>query len=644
MGQLTQEHRLISISGFSLGTDTFVITSLEGSEYLSDLFEFELEVLSENLNISADSIIGKPATVTVQNDVNRKFNGYVRSMTYGEVGAHNLRSYRLTLVPWLWFLTKTNNCRIFQEMSAKDIVTQVFNELGFNDFEFKASGGSTREYCVQYNESDFNFVSRLLEEEGIAYYFEHTDTKHQMVLVDQANAYQDCAETDLEYSNGSSPNIQVSRWEHLYDFKKGMWTLNDYNFKEPQKNLTATTRTNSTFSNNATYEHYEYPTQYDFGKGKDLVKIRLEAEESLRDCVQGTSDCSSFYAGGRFTLAKHDTASEQGSFILVGVNHHITDTTFFSGEEGHTDYSNDFICVPSDVHFRPSPIHEKPLMKGPQSAVVVGPAGEEIYIDEYGRIKVQFIWDRQGELNENSSCFIRVVQSWAGNQWGSSFIPRIGHEVIVNFLDGDPDRPLVTGSVYNGKNKPVYSSKTQSGIKSRSTKGGTAQNFNELRFDDKKGNEQIYIHAEKNLDTHVENNETLTVENDRTKKVEKNETYDVGENRTKTIGSNQSETIGDNKTTKVGGNHSEVISKNMEIQISKNLTEKVGGSYTETVTKDSKHSASTITFSAEKEIVLKTGSAKIVMKKNGDITISGKNITVKGSGNVVLKGSKVTAN
>lgn len=644
MGQLTQEHRLITITDFSLGKDTFVITSFEGSEYISDLFEFELEVLSEDLEIAADKIVGKAATVTIQNETNRSFNGFIKSLTYGEVGSHNRRTYRLTMVPWLWFLSKTQNCRIFQEMSTKDIVSQVFSDLGFNDFEFKAAGGSAREYCVQFNESDLNFVSRLLEEEGIAYYFEHSESKHKLVLVDQPNAYLECSETNLEYSNGSSPNVQLDRWEHLYNFSKGMWTLNDYNFKEPQKDLKATTKTKSKFSNNSNYEHYEYPGLYDFGMGKDLVKIRLEAEESLRDSIKGGSDCSSFYAGGKFKLAKHDTASEQGNYILVGVHHSISDSTFFSGEEGDTQYHNEFVCIPADVHFRPAPVHQKPLMKGPQSAVVVGPAGEEIYIDEHGRIKVQFIWDREGSMNENSSCFIRVVQSWAGNAWGSSFIPRIGHEVIVNFLDGDPDRPLVTGSVYNGKNKPVYSSKTQSGIKTRSTKNGTAQNFNELRFEDKKGGEQIYIHAEKDLDTHVENNETLTVENDRYKSVLKNETYEVGENRTKTISGNQSETIKKDKTTSVDGNHSEIINKNMEIQIAKDLSEKVGGSYTENVSKDSKHTAKTITFDAKDEIVLKTGSAKIVMKKNGDITITGKNITVKGSGNVVLKGSKVTAN
>lgn len=652
MGQITQEHRLISISDFSLGKDTFVITSLSGIEYISGLFEYELELYSDNHQITPEKIVGKSATVTIQNDHRRCFNGYISSFTFGEVGPHNYRRYRMTMVPWLWFLTRTQNCRIFQEKNTKQIVTEVFNSLGFTDFEFKASGGKSREYCVQYHESDFHFVSRLLEEDGIAYYFQHTDGQHKLILVDQLNAYEEVKETNLEYSKGNMPNTQIHQWEHFHKFKKGQWTLDDYNFKEPKKDLKTSTKSKSTFANNAKFEHYEYASLYDFSAGNELVKIRLEAEETLRDLVEGASDCSSFYAGGKFKLAKHDTAAERDNYILVSVRHHITDASFFSGQEGQPEYHNEFVCIPASIHFRPQPIHEKPLMKGPQSAIVVGPAGEEIYIDEHCRIKVQFYWDRQGKNDENSTCFIRVVQSWAGNQWGASFIPRIGHEVIVNFLDGDPDRPLVTGSVYNGWNKPVYSSKTQSGIKSRSTKGGTAQNYNEFRFEDKKGGEQVYLHAEKDFDTHVENDQSLTVEANRNKMVGKNETYEIKEDRNKTIGGNQTESIAKNMTFSVGKNisidigenHTETVGKNMTITVDKDLQESVSGKYTEKVTKEYALSAKTITLQADDQITLKTGSASIIMKKNGDITISGKNINVKGSGNVVLKGSKVTSN
>ncbi|MFT6987543.1 MAG: type VI secretion system secreted protein VgrG, partial [Psychromonas sp.] len=323
-------------------------------------------------------------------------------------------------------------------------------------------------------------------------------------------------------------------------------------------------------------------------------------------------------------------------------------------------YSNTFTFMPLANMYRPPMVYQRPVMHGPQSALVTGPSGEEIYIDEFGRIKVQFMWDKEGKKDENSSCFIRVMQSFAGNGWGSSFIPRIGHEVIVTFLDGDPDRPIVTGSVYNGNNKPPYDSKTQNGIKTHSTKGGSSDNYNEIRFEDKKSSEQLYIQAEKDLDTYIKNNETLTVdkdrtktvkhdenstiENDRNKTVTKNQTESIGENKTIDVGKNHTESIGKDVDITIGENHTESIGKNMTITVDKDLQETVNGKYTEAVTKEYGLKAKTITMQADKEIVLKTGSAQIVMKSNGDITISGKNINLKGSGNVVLKGSKVQTN
>lgn len=669
MGQLTQEHRFLTVTDFGLGKDKFVLESIVGEEFVSDTFEFTLEVLSEDLDIAGDKVVGKAGTVTINGaKVLRHFNGFIKSLEFAEVNSHNLRKYRLVMVPWLWFLKQTCNCRIFQEKNTKEIVTEVFSQLGFSDFDFKAAGGSKREYCVQYNESDFQFVSRLLEEEGISYYFVHTDSKHQMVLVDKPNAYEELEETDLEFSKGSQPNSQLTGWKHLHSFRKGKWSLNDYNFFEPTKNLENTTQSTSRFANNSKYEHYEYPGYYDTTAGKALVKVRLEAEESQREIVDAESSCISFYAGGKFTLAKHDTASEQGSYTIIKLTHQAKDTSFFAGEKGESSYRNQLFCVPSDIPIRPLQQHVRPVMRGPQSALVVGPAGEEIYIDEHGRIKAQFYWDREGKKDENSSCFIRVVQSWAGNQWGSSFIPRIGHEVIVDFLDGDPDRPLVTGSVYNGKNKPVYSSKTQSGIKSRSTKGGNAQNFNEFRFEDKKGSEQVYLHAEKDFDTQVENDQTLTVDNDRTKLVKNNENSTIENDRNKAVNNNQTEKIGKDKSISVGKNHSESIGENMTITVSKSLmesikvdytesvdknkkstiggdlTESVKGNHTESVTKNYVLKAKAIQITAQDEISFKVGSASILMKKNGDITIKGKKINVKGSGDVIVKGSNIKEN
>ena len=662
MSSITQEHRFFSISDFSQGKDTFIITSLEGSEYISDLFEVNVEVISENLAIKPDDIVGKSGDITMHNENERVFHGFVRSFTVGEIVATNLRQYKMSLVPWLWFLSKTNNHRIFQDKNAKDIISQIFQDLGFTDFDFRAAGGKPREYCIQHNESDLHFVSRLMEEEGIAYFFKHESGKHKMIIVDQKNAYDDFAETDLEYSNGSSPDEQISRWEHLYNFKKGQWSFADYNYEDPTKKLFANTKTTSKFANNGRYEHYEYPGMYDFGSGDDLVKIRLDAEEAGIDLVSASSDCTTFYAGGKFKVAKHESKTEKGEYIVVSIHHRAFDSTHIAGGSGSgsTGYTNNFICIPSSVHFRPEPVHPKPVMRGPQSAIVTGPSGEEIYVDDLGRIKVQFYWDREGKKDENTTCYIRVMQTWAGAQWGASFIPRIGHEVIVDFLDGDPDRPIITGTVYNGKNKPPFSSKTQSGIRTRSSKSGTAANCNELIFDDKKGSEQFNMHAEKDMNTVVENDETLSVGNDRTKTIDHDENSTISNDRNKTVGNNQSEKIGGNKTIKVDGNHSETVNKNVSISVSENhtetvgknmkitisqdLTESVSGSYSESVTKAYNATAKTITMEAADQITLKTGSAKIIMKKSGDITISGKNINVKGSGNIVLKGSKISEN
>ena len=544
--------------------------------------------------------------------------------------------------------------------------------MGFNDFEFRASGLKNREYCIQHNESDLHFVLRLLEEDGISYYFKHTDSKHQLILVDHSAVAETCDETDLEYSQGSNPNAQITRWDRRYAFKKNKWTLNDYDFKSPDKVLLKDTTTKSPFGKDDKFEHYEYPGLYESSLGADLATMRIEAEEMERDVVFGGGNCSSFCPGYKFKLAKHAHTNESGTFVLTSVSHSAFDHSHLTDQ--HTEsagYTNYFNCVPEDVHIRPPRRHFRPYMRGPQTAVVVGPSGEEIYYDEHGRIKVQFIWDREGEKNENSSCWLRVSQTWAGNGWGSHFIPRIGHEVIVNFFDGDPDRPFVSGSVYNGKNKIPYENtaqKTCSGIKTRSSKDGSAANYNEFRFDDKKGEEQVYIHAEKNMDTMIENDETLTVDHDRIKHIKNDETYTIDNNRKKTIANNQTESIGKDKSTSVGGDHSETIKGNMSITVKQNLLEKIEVDYTEnvdgekkstikkdltesikanhseSVTKNYTLKAKKIQLTADDEITFKTGSASIIMKKNGDIQIKGKKITVKGSGDVIIKGSNIKEN
>ena len=669
MSEITQDGRLIAITS-PLGKDELLLYSFEGVEHVSDLFNFQIEVLSKNHSIKPEDLIGKTVTLTIQDKQKRSFHGYVSRLSFGEIKPGNLRQYRLQMVPWLWFLSKTHNHRVFQEKTTKDIVSQVFNDLGFNDFEFKLSGSTnTREYCVQHNESDLNFVSRLLEEDGIAYYFEQKDGSHVLHLVDAANAYKSCPQTDFTYSKDQALNELITGWEHVHEFRKGKWSVNDYDFQMPTKSQIQTTDSTSKFANAKNYEHYEYTATYDIPGIKQISKQRIEAEEVPMNAVEGRSACSSFYAGGKFKMEKHVFAEEQASYIITSIKHRAFDHSYVVSDRKSSEYTNEFRCIPDTVHFRPPLVHQKPRVYGPQSATVVGPSGEEIYTDQDGRIKVQFHWDREGKKDENSSCYLRVMQPWAGASWGTSFIPRIGMEVVVEFFNGDPDRPIVTGSLYNGDNKPPYTSKTQSGIKTRSTKGGSSSNFNELRFDDKKGQEEIYLQAEKDLNAVIENNESRDVGNDRSLSVGNNESSSIGKNRDKSVGESQSESIGKNKSIDVGENHTETIGKNKSLDVGGNHTENIGGNMSlsigdelqESIGKDMTvdvgkayliNVGKNLGIVAADQIVLKTGKASITMKKNGDIIIKGKNINLQGSGkinikaskDVAIKGSKVTNN
>jgi len=675
MSDFTQDGRFLSIVT-PLAKDELLLTSINGIEAISSLFQFSLTVLSANIEIKPEDLIHKSVTFTIHDDAMRVFNGFVSHFSFGEIKNSGLREYQLTVVPWTWFLNQNENRRIFQNKNTKDIVSQVFSDLGYNDFDFKAEGGSPREYCVQYGESDLTFVMRLLAEEGYASFFSHDKKKHTLVIVDQMSAYAESAQSKLTYSKGNSPDAEINAWQHNYELKKGEWIVNDYNFKEPNKSLLSQSTSKSKLEKNSQFKHYSYPSQYDFALGKKIADARMDAEEAGANTISGGSSCSSFSAGQFFNLLKHDTKSEQDKYLLLSVHHQASDSSYFSSEGGGDQYSNSFSCMPLANMYRPPMVYTRPVMYGPQSALVTGPKGEEIYIDEFGRIKVQFMWDQEGKKDENSSCFIRVMQSFAGNGWGSSFIPRIGHEVIISFLDGDPDRPIVTGSVYNGNNKPPFASKTQNGIKTRSSKKGGADNFNELSFEDKKDSEKVYIQAEKDLEgliknnqrvdignndnltvgkdrmVAIKNNEFVTVDNDKTTTVKNNENTIVEKDSSLVVKNNRLDDVTKNKTVNVGKDHDESVGGNMVINVAKDLRETIKGEYAESVTKGYGLQAKGITLEADDEITIKTGSAKIIMKNNGEITISGKDITFKGSGkitakasgNVILKGSKVVAN
>ncbi|MGD8937828.1 MAG: type VI secretion system tip protein TssI/VgrG [Gammaproteobacteria bacterium] len=631
-----------------LGEDLLLL-NMSGSERLGRLFHFELDLLSKNNQINFEDIIGQGVTVTLKlPDGNQRFfNGMVTQ--FSQVGTQgNYVLYKAILKPWFWFLTRTADCRIFQEMKVPDIIKQVFRDLGFTDFEDSLTGSyKSWTYCVQYRETDFNFVSRLMEHEGIYYYFKHQDGKHILVLSDSVSAHQTFPGYEaIPYyppqQQGQRERDHISDWIITKEAQTGIVALNDYDFEKPKSSLLASSSIIQSHSI-ANYEVYDYPGDYvKHSDGDNYAQLRIQELHTQFAIARGRADTRGLGVGNLFKLTNFGRPDQNKEYLIESVTYEIRSEGYESaGSSGaeETFWCN-FTAVDSQIHYRAARLTPKPTVQGPQTAVVVGPSSEEIYTDKYGRIKVQFHWDRYGKMDENSSCWVRVSQVWAGKKWGGIHIPRIGQEVIVDFLEGDPDQPIVTGRVYNADQMPPYNlpaNKTQSGIKSRSSKGGTDSNFNEIRFEDLKGQEQVYIHAEKNQDNVVENDETTQVGHDRTENVEHDETITIGNDRTESVGKNETISIGKNRTEDVGENET--------VSIGKNRTHDIGKD-------DSLNVGKILTVVAGDAILFKTGAASISMKKNGDITIKGKNISVEGSGKidvkaastVTIKGSKVLTN
>jgi type VI secretion system secreted protein VgrG len=560
------------------------LTGFSGGEAMSRLFSYQLE-LESRAAIEPNEIVGKNVTWKIEYTKGkpRLFNGFISRFAASSVDLRGFRVYRAEVVPWLWFLTRTSDCRIFQNKAAPDIIKQVFTDLGFKEnTDFKLSLAGTypkREYCVQYRETAFNFVSRLMEQEGIFYFFVHNDGSHMMVLGDRKTAYVKAVENQVAYSGVRRGPGQISTLEHQFAFRSGVWTQTDYNFETPRTNLLTTSKTVVKLDGEDKFELFDYPGEYTVkADGTTATKTRMDEEELTFEVVSGTGGCTTFGPGAKFTVETKDVPAEQGkSYVLTAVQHVATDLSS-SNTARRPSYSNSFTAIPDSVVFRPARLTIKPTVQGPQPAVIVGPKGQEIYTDKYGRVKVQFFWDRRGKLDENSSCWMRVTQIWAGKRWGASFWPRIGQEVIVDFLEGDPDRPLIVGSVYNADQMPPYLSDDKnpgpddkhkndnkvSGIKTNSTPGGVG--FNELRFDDTKGKEQVFIHGERNMDVRV-----------------KNESMErVISNRHLIVGWKSADEEGDYQQ---GGDQRELVYQDKHLNVKRNQVEKVEGNMQLTVGK-----------------------------------------------------------
>jgi type VI secretion system secreted protein VgrG len=699
MDAYTQDRRLLRVDTV-LGHDHVLLVSVHGRDSLSACFSYDLELASTDPAIKPDDLLGTAATIWLNDGagLSMPVNGIISRFTVVQRAAREISIYRVRLVPSLWLLTRTSDCRIFQDKTVPQIVDIVLGDYGISQKAWRLHGEHRKhDYCVQYRESAYDFICRLLEEEGICFFFLHDDRKHTVVFTDNNRGLAKCSTSRIVFSSDAGVLGGIWEWESAYQFRSGKWALSDYNFETPSTNLTTDKKTINPVLAKQSFEMFDYPGRYEAtGPGATLAKLRIEYEESAYQEVIGESACIGFAAGTYFTVANAHGQDAGKEYALRSVEHTAEDWSLVAQDAKPASYANRFRCAPRSVPYRPEMKTHRPRIHGTQTAVVTGPAGDEIFTDKYGRIKVQFYWDRQGKKNDQSSCWIRVAQSWAGRNFGTWFLPRIGQEVVVTFLEGDPDRPLVVGSVYNAEQMVPFAlpaNKTQSGLRTHSSLGGTAANFNEFRFEDKKGSEQVFLHAEKNLDTevehdathwvghdetttidhdrteHVKHDETITIDNNRTETVHANETITVDKNRTETVHQNETvtidrnrahmvvlnesltvgvareHTVGATEAITVGAARTVTVGDTQTISVGSDQSVSIGGSESVSVAKDQAVDVGkTITITAGDQIVLKTGSASITMKKNGDIVIEGKQITIKGSGDVIIKGQKILQN
>jgi type VI secretion system secreted protein VgrG len=576
---------------FRIKTNAFsasdlLLESFSCSEALSTLTEITTSLLSPRSDLDADKILGKPVTIEIElrNNAKRHFNGFVSRFALTGASGKFFR-YQAIVRPWFWFLTRTTDCRIFQDMKVPDIVKTVFDDHPIAVHDFKLFRDYPKwDYCVQYRESDFNFVSRLLEYEGIYYRFEHSDGQHKLILLDSISAHDpqpEGADSLPFFSAGQQPPPNadlVSRWAMTRSVQPGKFAIKDFDFEIPPSELFVEDQKKRK-NDLSDFETFDYPGGFNKNpEGVHYLENRRDEAQSRFEVFSGATNAQSVHVGFTFKLRRHPRADQNAEYLVTGTDIQASNGSLEGGDSAGAGFHCEISALLATQQFRPLRRAKKGWVHGPQTAVVVGKEGEEIHTDKFGRVRVQFHWDRLGKKNEKSSCLIRVAQIWAGKNFGGIFIPRVGHEVIVDFLEGDPDQPIITGCVYNGDNMPPWKlpdHATQSGVLTRSSKGGVVANANMIRFEDKKGAEQVALHAERNLDTSVEADETHSVGHDRHKTIHhdevnaitNNRTKDVGVNETTTIGNHRIETVGANETITIGANRTESVSADEKVKI-----------------------------------------------------------------------------
>lgn len=605
-----QNRRLFKFNNLANPEQQLLLESFKGREALSQAYSFELLLICQDSGVELKSMMGQLVTIEIElaDSTPRYIAGYLtRFASTGSDGG--MARYTATLNPWFSMLKNRFDTRIFQGNTVEEVVTQVFALCpAFSRHEFRLTKPQKRyTYITQYRETDFNFVQRLLEEEGMFYYFEHTAEGHTMIICDDSSMLEPLPEQpQIRFHTASVTETadSITQWSGNRQLQAGKMAVQTFDYRQPNNRLPVGMNSLNKQGDVDTFEIYDFPGQYTHGtydEGETLLRLRMEALEIRGKKFAGASNCRAMKPGYTFELVQHydhdQGSADDRQFLLMAVESE-GHNNYLNGHQA--SYYNTFSCVRKKITFRPQLSTPRPTIAGPQTAIIVGPPGEEIFTDELGRVKVQFHWDRNGKYNDHSSCWVRVAQSGASGGFGSIQIPRVGDEVVVVFLDGNPDRPLIMGSVYNSKNTPPWSlpaNKTQSGFLTRSTKGnaGTANFF---RFEDKSGAEQIHMHAERNMDTEIEVDEK----------------HDVGNNRTITV----------------GGTHTEVIKKDTVINVQE-------GAFKLLV--DNKY----IYLEAKQQIVLQCGDSSIVITPDG-IQIKGKVIITESSAETTITGKTVQIN
>ncbi|CAB3968613.1 Rhs element Vgr protein [Burkholderia cenocepacia] len=578
--------------------------TLDGSDELGRLFEFRIEALADSHSLSLKDMLGKPVTVRIeQQDLSTRYlNGIVARASLSGRRAERYYGYELIVRPWLWLATRRSDCRIFQNKTVPEIVQEVLSTYGFPIENHLAESYVPRDYCVQYNETDAAFVSRLMEFEGIYFWFRHAEDTHTLMLGDAMSSHtvlpgyetipyiarDRTAIADEEHIDGWLPAQAVSVGRHQ---------TTDYDYTKPRADLSSQ-KVDPRGHDHDSFASFEWPGGYrDDAPGAHYSRVRLEEQQAEHERASADTDVRGVAPGYLFTLEHCPRADQNREYLIVRCQYRFQENAYASDQGAEAVVHQTMMLVqPSSLPYRSPRETPRPRTNGPQTATVVGPPGEEIWTDQYGRVKLQFRWDRYGQSNQDSSCWVRVSSPWAGGGFGGVQIPRVGDEVVVDFLNGDPDEPIVTGRVFNGEKMPPWGlpgSATQSGLLSRSSPGGTTDHANAFRFEDKKGAEQLWMHAERNFDAETEldhslsvgNNHTHTVGNDETMQVKNNRQRSVGQNETVNIGQNRVAQIGANETHGVVGNRTRTVGQNETVTIAANRDATIGGVHTETVAK-----------------------------------------------------------